>query len=155
MPISVLFVCLGNICRSPMAEAVFRDVVKNAGLESQFDRIDSAGTAGYHVGDMPDSRTIKICRAKGVAIDHRGKQLKPDDFVNFDFILCMDDSNLSNADRIRPKSAKAKLQLFGDYDPNGERIIEDPYYGGFDGFEHNFEQVKRASLGFLKEQGLM
>ncbi|KAI9207793.1 phosphotyrosine protein phosphatase I superfamily [Polychytrium aggregatum] len=150
--ISVLFVCLGNICRSPMAEAVFRHTVKQKGLSAEF-HIDSAGTAGYHVGDYPDSRTIQVCKAHGVSINHRGQQVSVSDFAKYDYLLCMDDSNLSNLMSIKPASSKAKVQLFGEYDPEGERIIEDPYYGGVDGFEHNFRQVTRASLGFLQHLG--
>ncbi|KAI9352136.1 phosphotyrosine protein phosphatase I superfamily [Obelidium mucronatum] len=152
--ISVLFVCLGNICRSPMAEAVFASTVKQQGLESAFAKIDSAGTAGYHVGDAPDSRSVATCKAHNVPVNHRGQKVKSTDFSTFDYILCMDDSNLSNLRNIQPKGTKAVVKLFGEFDPEGERIIEDPYYGGNEGFEHNFQQVVRASHGFLKALGL-
>ncbi|KAJ3107806.1 hypothetical protein HDU97_003154 [Phlyctochytrium planicorne] len=123
-----------------MAEAAFQHVVKEKGLESQF-KIDSCGTAGYHVGEAPDSRTVAVCRQNGVPINHSARQLKQPDFDEFDYILCMDESNIRNAESIRPRGSKAKLQLFGDYDPEGERIIKDPYYGGQDGFEKNFAQA--------------
>ncbi|KAJ3235184.1 hypothetical protein HDU78_005310 [Chytriomyces hyalinus] len=152
--VSVLFVCLGNICRSPMAEAVFASVVKEGGLEASFSRIDSAGTAGYHVGDAPDARSVAACRRHNVPVNHRGQKVKPEHFNTFDYILCMDDSNLSNLKSVEPKGSKAQVALFGQFDPQGERIIEDPYYGGDEGFEHNFQQVMRASHGFLRHLGL-
>lgn len=155
---SVLFVCLGmhlslnkgNICRSPMAEAVFSDIVKKHGLDSRIKRIDSAGTAGYHIGDFPDTRTIDVCKEHGVPIDHVGRQICNGDFEAFDWILVMDQvreihqlfkENLRNVERVKPVNSKAKVQLFGDFDPEGDKIIKDPYYGGSSGFERNFQQV--------------
>ncbi|KAJ3031601.1 UNVERIFIED_CONTAM: hypothetical protein HDU68_002204 [Siphonaria sp. JEL0065] len=137
-----------------MAEAVFRAQVKELGLEDSFTKIDSAGTAGYHVGDAPDSRSVATCKAHGVPVNHRGQKVKPSDFTTFDYILCMDDSNLSNLKSMQPKGNKAVVKLFGEFDPQGERIIEDPYYGGDEGFEHNYQQVVRASRGFIKALGL-
>ncbi|KAJ3413064.1 DEAD-box ATP-dependent RNA helicase [Chytridiales sp. JEL 0842] len=153
MPVSVLFVCLGNICRSPMAEAVFTHIVSKNGLDAHFSRIDSAGTAGYHVGDAPDTRSAKTCRAHGVPVNHKGQKVSNEHFASFDYMLCMDDSNLSNLMEKKPKGSKTIVKLFGEFDPQGERVIEDPYYGGIDGFEHNFQQVVRASVGFLKSLG--
>ncbi|KAI8974477.1 phosphotyrosine protein phosphatase I superfamily [Pilobolus umbonatus] len=147
--ISVLFVCLGNICRSPMAEAVFAHVVKQRQLEGRISKIDSAGTASWHVGNSPDSRSASTCKKHGVPVNHRARQVAKSDFNQFDHILCMDESNLSDLRSIQPKGSKAVVELFGSYDPEGELIIEDPYYGGKDGFEHNFKQVTRASEGFL------
>ncbi|KAI8818387.1 protein-tyrosine phosphatase [Fimicolochytrium jonesii] len=149
----VLFVCLGNICRSPMAEAVFAHITKERGLSSQF-KIDSAGTAGYHVGDSPDTRSMATCRKNGVDVSHVGRQVSKSDFTDFDWVLCMDESNLRDLQRIQPKGSKAKVQLFGDFDPEGDRIIRDPYYGGPEGFDRNFAQVTRCSEQFLKELGL-
>ncbi|KAJ1916531.1 Low molecular weight phosphotyrosine protein phosphatase [Mycoemilia scoparia] len=122
----VLFVCLGNICRSPMAEAVFCAEIKKLQLSGKFE-VDSAGTAAYHV-------TLK-------------------DFERFDHILCMDMSNLSDLKDMKPKGSKAKVALFGSYDPEGQRIINDPYYGGKSGFETNYHQIVRSSFGFLKHLG--
>ncbi|KAI9218649.1 phosphotyrosine protein phosphatase I superfamily [Blastocladiella britannica] len=151
---AVLFVCLGNICRSPMCEAVFAHTVREHGLEDHFTTIDSAGTSAYHIGSTPDERSVETCLANGVPVRHTARQVTKADFANFDYIFCMDRSNLSDLNRMRPKSAKAVVRLFGELDPKGETIIEDPYYGGLDGFQHNFEQSKRCSLAFLKELGL-
>ncbi|KAK9720699.1 Low molecular weight phosphotyrosine protein phosphatase [Basidiobolus ranarum] len=148
----VLFVCLGNICRSPMAEAVFAHTVKTKGLSDKF-LIDSAGTAAYHVGETPDSRSTATCKKHGVPVNSRARQVSVKDYTDFDYILCMDESNLANLKSRKPKNSKATVEMFGKYDPEGELVIEDPYYGGQDGFEHNFRQVTRCSLGFLKSLG--
>ncbi|KAJ3073201.1 hypothetical protein HDU98_002020 [Podochytrium sp. JEL0797] len=152
--ISVLFVCLGNICRSPMAEAVFAQTVRDSGLESTFSKIDSAGTAGYHVGNAPDSRSVATCKNHGIPVSHRAQKVSPNHFHEFDYLLCMDESNLNDLKRAQPKGSKAVVKLFGEFDAQGERIIEDPYYGGDEGFEHNFLQVGRCSRGFLESLGL-
>ncbi|KAG0164355.1 hypothetical protein DFQ28_010435 [Apophysomyces sp. BC1034] len=112
-----------------MAEAVFAHTVKQLQLQDHFELIDSAGTAGYHVTKA--------------------------DFNRFDYILCMDTSNFQNLKGMAPQGSTAVIKLFGEYDPEGERIIEDPYYGGNDGFEHNFDQVTRASKGFLASLGMI
>lgn len=150
--ISVLFVCLGNICRSPMAEAVFTAEVVKRNLRDKF-TIDSCGTCSYHVGESPDSRSSRTCKKHNVPVNHRARQIRQSDFDNFDYILCMDESNLEDLKDMAPKNAKKKIQLFGEYDPKGERIIRDPYYSGIDGFEHNFDQVTRCSEGLLSHLG--
>ncbi|KAI9469449.1 phosphotyrosine protein phosphatase I superfamily [Coemansia mojavensis] len=153
--IRVLFVCLGNICRSPMAEAVFRHMVKSKGISDRF-IIDSAGTAGYHEGSKPDSRSAATCKAHGVPVSHRARQVRKQDFASFDHILCMDESNYEDLLRMKPASSSARVALFGSFSARPEdRIIEDPYYGGRDGFVVNFNQVTRCSEGLLKELGLL
>ncbi|PRP79500.1 Low molecular weight phosphotyrosine protein phosphatase-like [Planoprotostelium fungivorum] len=126
---SVLFVCLGNICRSPMAEMVFREEAKARGVLSEW-HIDSAGTAGYHIGSSPDSRSSATCQKHypNLKVTHRARQVAREDFHKFDFLLCMDESNLSDLKSIRPKDATTDLRLFGSFDPLNDRIIEDPYY---------------------------
>lgn len=150
--VSVAFVCLGNICRSPMAEAVFKHVVKEKGLQDKFKRIESFGTAGYHVGESPDSRSASTCRKNGVPISHSAQQIKSKHFKEFDYIICMDESNLRNLKKIQPKEPKAQLSLFGKWNTDNkfQDIVDDPYYGGNEGFEYNFKQVWYFSEQFLE-----
>ncbi|KAJ1558476.1 hypothetical protein HK405_013590 [Cladochytrium tenue] len=131
-----------------MAEAVFKHLVAKEGLQDAFPVIDSAGTAGYHEGETPDSRSVATCRKNGVPVDHRAQRIQRHHFDQFDYILCMDESNLSNVNRMKPKGCKAVVRLLGDYDPEGDRIIEDPYYGGAAGFDRNFAQVSRSCRAF-------
>lgn len=152
--ISVAFVCLGNICRSPMAEAVFRHTVKQNHLEERFEKIDSFGTAGYHVGETPDSRSSSTCRSHGVPVNHRAQQIRAHHFNEFEYIICMDESNYRNLDRLKPKGSKAQIYLFGHWNSDGQfnKIVDDPYYGGKEGFEYNFKQVTYFSKEFLKRE---
>ncbi|KAI8922434.1 phosphotyrosine protein phosphatase I superfamily [Powellomyces hirtus] len=136
-----------------MAEAVFNHIITERGFAEKF-LVDSAGTAGYHVGDSPDLRSMSTCRGHGVNMSHRGQQVKKSHFTTFDWILCMDESNLSDLKRVQPRGSTAKVKLFGDFDSQGDSIIKDPYYGGSEGFEYNYEQVVRCSEGFLKSLGL-
>lgn len=137
-----------------MAEAVFSDIVNKANLQSKFKKIDSFGTANYHVGDKPDSRTIQTCINHNVPINHRGQQIKPQHFKEFDYILCMDESNLYNLLKIKPKDSKAKVSLFGAWnnDKSLDKIIDDPYYGGSDGFETCYKQCVHFTNEFLKRE---
>ncbi|KAJ2575259.1 Low molecular weight phosphotyrosine protein phosphatase [Coemansia sp. RSA 1807] len=153
--IRVLFVCLGNICRSPMAEAVFSHMVQRHDLSSKF-TIDSAGTAGYHEGAKPDHRSVATCAAHNVPVNHRARRIQKQDFSKFDYILCMDESNYDDLVQMQPSSSTAHVALFGSYSKTkGDLIIEDPYYGGSDGFRTNFEQVTRCSEGLLAELGFL
>ncbi|KJE92799.1 low molecular weight phosphotyrosine protein phosphatase [Capsaspora owczarzaki ATCC 30864] len=145
---------LGNICRSPMAEAVLAHLVAEAGLTETW-RVDSAGTANYHVGDAPDHRTVQVCRSRNVAIKHTGRQLCKEDFELFDWILVMDDSNLSNTMNVKSrhygqKKTRATVELLGNYDPTGKRLVDDPYYGGISDFEDVFAQCERSLRRFLE-----
>ncbi|KAJ2773029.1 Low molecular weight phosphotyrosine protein phosphatase, partial [Coemansia nantahalensis] len=139
----VLLVCLGNICRSPMAEAVLAHQAKARGVRDRL-VVDSAGTAAYHAGEPPDRRTVQTCKTNGVAISHRARKVRAADFGEFDYILCMDEGNLDDLNRVKPAGARAHVALFGSYSSQaGDRIIEDPYYGGTDGFRTNFAQLTR------------
>ncbi|KAJ2260677.1 Low molecular weight phosphotyrosine protein phosphatase [Coemansia sp. RSA 376] len=151
-PIGILFICLGNICRSPMAEAVFSHIVAARGLASKF-HIDSAGTARYHVGERPDGRTIDTCNKHGVAVDHFGQLLVSRHFAEFDYILCMDEDNLRDCKHVKPKGqSRAKHGMFGEYsEDKGDRVVTDPYYGGLKDFELMYERIVRCSEGLLKQ----
>ncbi|QLL31344.1 hypothetical protein HG536_0B02070 [Torulaspora globosa] len=152
--ISLAFVCLGNICRSPMAEAVFKHVVTQKGLQDRFDVIDSFGTGGWHVGSDPDPRSAACCRSHKVFINHKAQQIRGSHFDKFDYIICMDESNLRNLQRLKPKNSKASVHLFGEWNTNGKfrKIVDDPYYGGDDGFEYNFKQISYFSEQFLEKE---
>ncbi|XP_077978414.1 low molecular weight phosphotyrosine protein phosphatase-like isoform X1 [Glandiceps talaboti] len=147
---SVLFVCLGNICRSPMAEAVFRNMVREREEQKSW-MIDSAATSTYEIGDPPDPRTITCLKKNGLSSQHIARQLTREDFSNFQYIFGMDDSNIRNINAVKPKDSTAKVMLLGSYDPKGHKIIQDPYYGGAAGFDIVYEQVTRCSENFLKE----
>ncbi|CCE83012.1 Piso0_002785 [Millerozyma farinosa CBS 7064] len=152
--LSVAFVCLGNICRSPMAEAVFEHKVNELGYSSYFDRIDSFGTSGWHTGDSPDSRSAKTCRKYGVPVQHSAQQISQKDYNNFDYIIAMDESNLQDLVFNKPKNCKSRIALFGEWrtDPQFAKIVSDPYYGGINGFETNFRQLGHFSEEFLKRE---
>ena len=149
---SVLFVCLGNICRSPTAEGVFRRLARDAGLEGRI-RIDSAGTGGYHVGASPDARAMAAAQARGYDLASlRARKVAPEDFEQFDLILAMDEDNLEHLRGIAPESTRARLGLLLDYAPERpEREVPDPYYGGRNGFEQVLDLVDEACAGLLEE----
>jgi protein-tyrosine phosphatase len=146
----ILFVCMGNICRSPTAEAVFRDVVRREGRN--FDVvIDSAGTHAYHVGEPPDNRAIAAARRRGIAMqDLRARVVTREDFLRFDLVLAMDEENLAHLVRIAPAGQRQRIQLLLDYAPEaGMREVPDPYYGGESGFEQVLDLVEEAAHGLL------
>lgn len=151
--VKVLFVCMGNICRSPTAHGVFRDLVKQAGLQKKIE-IDSAGTGPWHVGKAPDSRAKTTAKKRGIKIDDlKARQVKVEDFDKFDYVLAMDESNLADLKALADPGCRAKIKLFlDDYHPeNDHREVPDPYYGGQAGFEHVFDLVDGASKKLLEE----
>jgi protein-tyrosine phosphatase len=149
--VKVLFVCMGNICRSPTAEAVFRHYVERDGLEQAI-QIDSAGTHDYHIGEAPDPRTQRAALNRGYDMSRlRGRQVSADDFYRFDYLLAMDEANLAILKRLRPRDATSHLGLFLDFaEQHREREVPDPYYGGADGFERVLDMVEDASAGLLR-----
>jgi protein-tyrosine phosphatase len=148
--VGVLFVCMGNICRSPTAEAVFRNYVHKAGLANSI-HIDSAGTHDYHIGDAPDGRTQRVALQRGYDMSAlRGRQVEAIDFCRFDYVLAMDEANLSILQRLRPRDAKSHLGLFLEFaERHTDREVPDPYYGGADGFEKVLDMVEDAANGLL------
>ncbi|MFN3538133.1 MAG: low molecular weight protein-tyrosine-phosphatase [Brevundimonas sp.] len=145
---SVLFVCLGNICRSPLAEAAFRLEAERLGLAVE---VDSAGTGGWHQGDPPDPRARAVARRNGVDIGgYRARQVREDDFVRFTHIVAMDGDNLANLDRLRPPGAKAELSLMLAHAGRPGAPVEDPYYGGDDGFDVTWADVHAAARGLAQ-----
>lgn len=148
--IRVLFVCLGNICRSPTAEGVFRSVVERAGLATRIE-IDSAGTHAYHVGKPPDLRAQEAARRRGIDLSGlRGRRATPVDLERFDYVLAMDEENLRNLMAIAPPEHAGKIRLFLEFAPHRpEREVPDPYYGGEAGFERVLDMIEEAAEGLL------
>lgn len=150
-----LFVCLGNICRSTMAEGVFRSLARSPPYDDLVGDIDSCGTGAYHVGEEPDDRTMSTLEKHGITdYVHYARKVHPSDFDKFDYIFAMDRGNLDDLQRIqrRKLGSKAKVMLFGEYSGTGKaEVISDPYYGGRQGFEKAYEQATRFSRNFLKD----
>ena len=148
--VKVLFVCMGNICRSPTAHGVFRHLVESEGL-SHVIEIDSAGTHAYHIGNPPDTRSMATARKRGIDLsDLRARQVDLGDFYHYDYILAMDDYNHQLLVEQAPKEMLTKVALFLSYAPElGKTEVPDPYYGGPNGFEHVFDLVQAASEGLL------
>lgn len=147
----ILSVCLGNICRSPMAEGIIRDRLHATGIEVE---TDSAGTANYHVGELPDNRAIACMKENGHDItDLRGRQFKQSDFDTFDLIFAMDSSNFKNILRLaRNQSDKDKVSMFLNLaTPNQDQEVPDPYYGGDGGFQHVYELLSEATQGLINK----
>jgi len=147
---SVLFVCLGNICRSPTSEAILRHLVKQKGEEDQW-VIDSAGIGDWHAGNRPDKRGLAIQTRHGIPNNHRARQVCAGDFTKFQLILAFDKSNVEDLDDFKPSDATARVELFGNYDPKGEPIIHDPYYGDEQDFEVMYDHCYRCCEEFVRK----
>lgn len=151
MPVKLLFVCLGNICRSPAAEAVFQHLAEEAGVAGRF-TVDSAGTGGWHVGEQADRRMRQAARARGIAVTSRARTVAPDDFERFDHIFAMDAENLRTLRAIAPPAQRHKLRLFRDLDPDApSEDVPDPYGGGPDDFDEVLDIVTRTGRALLEE----
>jgi len=146
----VLFVCLGNICRSPLAEAIFKEKIRKQELEHLF-QTDSCGTSNYNIGDSPDPRTVKSARKNNVPIFHNARQLKHSDAEEFDLILAMDENNYQNIIRATHSSHHHKVKLMRSYDPLGNGDVPDPYYGNEKNFEEVFTMLNRSIDSLLTE----
>lgn len=147
----VLFVCLGNICRSPTAEGVFRHKLREAGLEQRV-LTDSAGTGDWHVGKAPDARTRLAARRRGYVLDDlRARQVEAEDFQRFDLILAMDRNNLAELETLRPAMARSDLDLLLRRYQLAPDEVPDPYYGGEAGFEQVLDLIEQACEGLLRE----
>lgn len=149
--IKVLFVCMGNICRSPTAEAVFNRVISDKGTADRF-LVDSAGTHAYHVGEPSDHRAQQTAKNRGVDLSKiRSRKVSPADFEYFDHVLAMDTDNYNMLLAASPEHYHHKIALFLNYAPqHSEQDVPDPYYGGTNGFDRVFDLVTDASLGFYK-----
>ncbi len=151
----LLFVCLGNICRSPTAEGVMRHLLEEEGLTEEIE-IDSAGTGSWHIGKPPDTRATEAARSRGIVLEGQGRQVSPDDFDRFDLLLCMDRENLVDVLAIAPDDeARNKVKLLREFDPEavekGNLDVPDPYYGASDGFETVLDLVERACRGVISD----
>ncbi len=148
MATRILFVCLGNICRSPTAEGVFRGLAEKLGADVA---VDSAGTSGWHNGDLPDRRSMVEAKRRGFDLSHqRSRKLTPQDFTDFDLILGMDHSNIQKIEALRPNGSTTPVRLFLDFAPGQPlREVPDPYYE--DNFESVFDLIEEASHGLLTD----
>jgi protein-tyrosine phosphatase len=148
---SVLFVCLGNICRSPLAEGVFRHLVEERGLADRF-TIDSAGTGAWHVGQPPDPRSTDVAAAHGVALSGRGRQVRAEDLRRFDVVVAMDRENLRDLqDLLGSTDSHARLHLLREFDPDADQPdVPDPYFDGPTGFETVYRMVRRSCERLLE-----
>ncbi len=150
--IKVLFVCMGNICRSPTAQGTFESVVEEADLNSRIE-IDSAGTHAYHVGEGPDRRAIQAAAKRGIdLVGQRARRVEMADFTRFDYVLAMDSSNLDDLLSMCPEEYRDKVSLFLEFAKNPrQQDVPDPYYGGGHGFERVLDLIEAGSLGLLDD----
>jgi protein-tyrosine phosphatase len=148
----ILFVCLGNICRSPLAEGVFRHLAAEAGLDERI-QVDSAGTGAWHVGEPPDRRSLSVARKNGVSLGGRARRVKGEDLAIFDLLVAMDRDNLRQLQSLRDRvGGGAPVRLLREFDPEagGDLEVPDPYYGGPDGFDRVYEMVHRSCNALLE-----
>ncbi len=150
--INILFVCMGNICRSPSAEGFFARALQGSVYKDQVS-IDSAGTHSYHVGHEPDSRAIETASKFGVKIGHlRARKVSQSDFQEYDLIIAMDRENFTHLQAIQPSGSVASLQMMMEYHPQKQPAeVPDPYYGGIDGFTYMCELLDSATAGLLRD----
>ena len=149
----ILFVCRGNTCRSPSAKAILRHLLQEREDRNEWE-IDSAGTLGFREGLLSDERGLQVLKKHEIASNHRARQVNEDDFRRFDVILAFDESNVRDLNEsFKPNdgTARAEVKLFGTYDPKGELIIRDPYYGDISDYEVMFDHVYRCCVEFLKQ----
>jgi len=144
----VLFVCLGNICRSPLAEGIFRKMLEENNLSKKVE-VDSAGTSAYHIGELPDYRTRQIAEKYGITLTHRARQFRKTDFDEFDYILAADSSNLAHLKTLQTTNSKAKLHLIRDWEGNNLEV-PDPYYGTMKDFEEGYFILEKSLKLFLE-----
>ena len=145
MPVRILFVCLGNICRSPTAEGVMRSLLREEGMEREV-QLDSAGTGSWHVGSAPDSRAAEAARARGITLEGAARSVTEEDFEEFDLLVAMDRENLADLRAIAPPGTEHKVRLLLD-----ERDVPDPYYGGPRGFEEVLDLVQAGCERLLDD----
>jgi len=146
--IKVVFVCLGNICRSPLAEGIFKKMLAEHNLHDKI-YVDSAGTAAYHIGDPPDKRSIEVAYKYGIILNHVGRQFKREDLHDFDYIIAMDSKNYAGIKSLG--EGKGKVALMRDFDKQGRgKDVPDPYYGGMEGFEEVYQMAYRSCVELLK-----
>lgn len=149
--VSVLFVCMGNICRSPTAEGVFRKLVADAGL-AHLVEIDSAGTHAYHVGEPADRRAAEAALRRGFSLEGiKARRVAPDDFSRFDLVLAMDRDNHAVLVELADAAQRDRVRLFLEFGDSGRQEVPDPYYGGSAGFEQVLDLVEDAARGLLDE----
>lgn len=150
--VRVLFVCMGNICRSPLAEGVFRELVTRHGLEERIE-IDSAGIGSWHIGELADPRTRAVAQQRGLELTSRARQVRPDDLDEFDLVVVMDEDNLRAIERLRATlPPRAEVRRLREFDPatDSDLDVPDPYYGGDDGFDLVHDMIERACEGLLE-----